>query len=175
MKKCTLLPSAVPSHGDSKNSANQKRNIPQKRNRIMNSALGSKKKPRQQTETRHRPSACVGIDLHKKTPYKLRSKTHKETSCPTKKIRNTVISIRREFACIPRDARCVIESSSVRYEVFRFIRDGLGYEMILSNPAQTNAAAASKKKTDKVDARILADSLSGGRIYRRITCQTRRS
>ena len=84
-----------------------------------------------------------------------------------KKIRNTVMSIRREFACIPRDARCVIESSSVWYEAFRFIRDDLGYDVILSNPAQTKAIAASKKKTGKVDAHILTDLLRG--IHRRIT------
>ena len=50
------------------------------------------------------------------------------------------------------------------YEVFRFIRDDLGYEVVLSNPAQTKAIASSKKKTDKVDAHILADLLRGGYI-----------
>ena len=35
---------------------------------------------------------------------------------------------------------------------------------MLSNPAQTKAIAASKKKTDKVDAHILADLLRGGYV-----------
>ena len=55
------------SRGDSKSSANQKKNIPQKRNRAMNNTSGSKKKSRRQTKTKHRPSAYVGIDLHKNT------------------------------------------------------------------------------------------------------------
>ena len=150
------------SRGDGKNSANQKRNIQQKRNRIMNNTSGSKK-PRKQTRTARRPSAYVGIDLHKKT-LQVEVQDPKGNVLSNKKIRNTVMSIRREFAYIPKGARCVIESSSVWYEVFRFIRDDLGYEMILSNPAQTKAIAASKKKTDKVDAHILADLLRGGYI-----------
>ena len=48
--------------------------------------------------------------------------------------------------------------------MFRFIRDDLGYEVILSNPAQTKAIAASKKKTDKIDAHVLVDLLRGGYI-----------
>ena len=74
------------------------------------------------------------------------------------------MSMRREFTCIPRDVKCVIESSSVWYEMFRFVRYDLGYDVILSNPAQTKAIAASKKKTDKIDAHILADLLRGGYI-----------
>lgn len=81
-----------------------------------------------------------------------------------KKIRNTVVSIHREFTCMPRDARCVIESSSVWYEVFKFIRDDLGYDVMLSNPAQTKVIAVSKKKTGKIDACILADLFRGGYI-----------
>ena len=80
------------------------------------------------------------------------------------KVQNTPATIRRAFAAIPQGSRCVIESSSVWYEVFRFIRDDLGYEVVLSNPTQTKAIAASKKKTDKVDAHILADLLRGGYI-----------
>ena len=146
---------------DGKNSANQKRNSSQKRNRIMNSTSGSKKKPRQQTKTRRRPSAYVGIDLHKKI-LQVEVQDSPGNVMHNKKIRNTVMFIRREFTCIPRDARCVIESSSVWYEVFRFIRDDLGYDVILSNPAQTKAITTSKKKTDKVDAHILTDLLRGG-------------
>ena len=129
----------------------------------MNNTTGSKRKPRQQTKTRRRPSTYVGIDLHKKT-LQVEVQDSQGSVMHNKKIKNTVMSIRREFACIPRDARCVIESSSVWYEVFRFIRDDLGYDVILSNPAQTKAIAASKKKTDKIDAHILTDLLRGGYI-----------
>ena len=85
-----------------------------------------------------------------------------------RKVQNTPATIRRAFAAIPQGALCVIESSSVWYEVFRFIRDDLGYEVILSNPAQTKAIAASKKKTDKIDAHAPGRPSQGG-IHRRIS------
>ena len=92
------------SRGDSKNSANQKRNSPQKRSRTMNNTSSSKKKPRQQAKTRRRPSAYVGIDLHKKT-LQVEVQDSKGNVMHNKKIRNTVMSIRREFVRIPRDVR----------------------------------------------------------------------
>ena len=52
---------------DSKNNVNQKKNSPQKRNKAMNNTLSLKRNPKQQTRTVHRPSAYVGIDMHKKT------------------------------------------------------------------------------------------------------------
>ena len=131
-----LLLRAVPKAVEiAKTAPTKKKDIPQKRNRTMNNTSGSKKKPRQQTKTKRRPSAYVEIDLHKKT-LQIEVQDSQENVMYNKKIRNTALSIRREFACIPRDVRCIIESSSVWYEVFRFIRDDLGYEMILSNPAR---------------------------------------
>ncbi len=110
-----------------------------------------------------RPPAYVGIDLHKKT-LQIEIQDPDGNVISNSKVQNTPATIRRAFASIPEGARCVIESSSVWYEVFRFIRDDLGYEVILSNPAQTKAIAASKKKTDKIDAHTLADLLRGGYI-----------
>jgi transposase len=101
--------------------------------------------------------------LHKKT-LQIEIQNPDGNVISNSKVQNTPATIRRAFAAIPQGARCVIESSSVWYEVFRFIRDDLGYEVILSNPAQTKAIASSKKKTDKVDAHILADLLRGGYI-----------
>jgi transposase len=55
-----------------------------------------------------------------------------------------------------------MESSSVWYNTYRFLTDELGYKSVtLSNPYLTKAIAASKKKTDKIDAKILADLLRG--------------
>ena len=110
-----------------------------------------------------RPPAYVGIDLHKKT-LQIEIQDPDGNVVSNSKVQNTPATIRRAFAAIPQGSRCVIESSSVWYEVFRFIRDDLGYEVVLSNPTQTKAIAASKKKTDKVDAHILADLLRGGYI-----------
>ena len=110
-----------------------------------------------------RPPAYVGIDLHKKT-LQVEVQDPDGVVVSNRKVQNTPTAIRREFASIPQDTLCVMESSSVWYERFRFIRDDLGYDTVLSNPAQTKAIAASKKKTDKVDAHILADLLRGGYI-----------
>ena len=81
------------------------------------------------------------------------------------KVENTHESIRKHFTDIPIHANIVMESSSVWYNTYRFLTDELGYKnVILSNPYLTKAIAASKKKTDKIDARILADLLRGGYI-----------
>ena len=110
------------------------------------------------------PLAYVGIDLHKKT-------LQVEVQDPDGNCR--IQPQGAEYAggdsqeSLPpyHKTPCAsFESSSVWYEVFRFICDDLGYDVILSNPVQTKAIAASKKKTDKVDAHILADLLRGGYV-----------
>ncbi len=80
------------------------------------------------------------------------------------RVDNNDDEIRETFAKIPKNAKCVMESSSVWYGLFRFISDSLKRDVILSNPFETKAIATSKKKTDKVDAQILADLLRGGYI-----------
>ncbi len=75
------------------------------------------------------------------------------------RVSNNDDEIREIFAGIPENAKCVMESSSVWYGLFRFISDTLKRDVILSNPFETRAIATSKKKTDKVDAQILADLL----------------
>ena len=42
--------------------------------------------------------------------------------------------------------------------------DVLGLDVISSNPYQTKAMESSKKKTDKIDAKILVELLRGGYI-----------
>lgn len=39
-----------------------------------------------------------------------------------------------------------------------------GFDIILSNPIKTKAIASAKIKTDKIDAKILADLLKGGYV-----------
>ena len=43
--------------------------------------------------------------------------------------------------------------------MYRCITDVLGHDIISSNPYQTKAMESLKKKTDKIDAKILADLL----------------
>jgi len=66
------------------------------------------------------------------------------------KIDNTAEDVRREFARIPGSARCVMESSSVWYGLFRFVADELNMDVILSNPFETRAIAVSKKTTGMI-------------------------
>ena len=80
-------------------------------------------------------------------------------------------SVRRFFSQFPRNGtRCVMESSSVWYGLYRYMTDTLGLEVILSNPYQTKAIAASKKKTDRVDARILTCRPVPGRLHSAVPC-----
>jgi transposase len=55
-----------------------------------------------------------------------------------------------------------MESSSTWYHVYRFLSKK--YNVILSNPVKTKAIASAKIKTDKINARALADLLRGGYI-----------
>ena len=66
-----------------------------------------------------------------------------------------------------------MESSSVWKAPFFHVRDKLGLHVELTNPYTTKLIAESKK-TDKVDARVLADMGRGG--YRwRATCRPGRA
>ena len=47
-------------------------------------------------------------------------------------MRNSLSSLRRKFEEINEDAKCAV-SSSVRYEVFRFICDDLGHDVVVSD------------------------------------------
>ena len=56
------------------------------------------------------------------------------------------------------DTRIVLESSSVWYGVYRHIQEA-GFDVTLSNPVQTKAITYAKIKTDKRDAKTLAELL----------------
>ena len=100
----------------------------------------------------------VGIDLHRDT-LQIAVVDGDGKILREARIVNDFDAIRSFFSKVPRDrARCVVESSSVWYAVYRFI-EGMGFDMILSNPLQTALIAKSKNKTDKVDARRLAELL----------------
>ena len=128
----------------------KKNNVKRKTNKI----IGTK---------RIKHMTYVGIDLHKEF-LQVEAMDDKGSILFNKKIQNTHDAIRKAFSILPKSSKLVIESSSVWYGVFKFIRDELGFDVILSNPYHTKAIAASKKKTDKIDAHILADLLRGGYI-----------
>ena len=100
----------------------------------------------------------VGIDLHKRT-LQIAVVDGAGTIFEEAKILNDFDAIRALFLPLPRDrSRCVVESSSMWYAVYRFI-EGMGFDIVLSNPTQTALIAKSKNKNDKVDARRLAELL----------------
>ena len=132
------------------------RNVPSKKKKIV------KKQIRQGSSK----SMFVGMDLHKKFLQVAIMDDKGNVSC-NDKVENTHKSIKKYFAKkkILLSANIVMESSSVWYDTYRFLTDDLGYKNVaLSNPYLTKAIASSKKKTDKVDAKILADLLRGGYI-----------
>jgi len=143
---------------------NRERNLDGTKNTISGKKHSSKRKAKKIIRTRKTKSMTyVGIDLHKEF-LQVEAMDDNGNVLFNEKIQNTRNDIRKAFSIIPKNSKCVIESSSVWYGVFRFIRDELHLDVILSNPYHTKAIAASKKKTDKIDAHILADLLRGGYI-----------
>ena len=80
-----------------------------------------------------------------------------------KNISSSLGVLKKELARMPKDTQ-VIESSSVPGPSTTAWRTILVLDVILSNPYKTRLIAESKKKTDKVDAFILADMLRGGYV-----------
>ena len=119
--------------------------------------------PKKQIRDKARDIMYVGIDLHKQF-LQVAVMNNKGRVTRNVKVKNTQEAIKQAFRKIPLSAKVVMESSSVWYGVYRFMTDELGYDVVLSNPYLTKAIAASKKKTDKIDVKILADLLRGGYI-----------
>ena len=122
--------------------------------------------PKKQIRSKATNNMYVGIDLHKKFLLVVVMDNDGKI-LQNKKVDNTHQSIKKHFADIPLYASIVIESSSVWYDTYRFLTDKLGYKVTLSNLYLTKAIAASKKKTGKIDVKMLADLLCGGYI---VTC-----
>ena len=120
------------------------------------------------TLRRKRGTVYVGLDLHKNT-IQMAAVDQKGTLLCNYKFQHTREDVDSEVSKMPKNAKYVIESSSVWKDTFHFMRDELGLDVILSNPYTTKLIAESKKKTDKVDAAILADMLRGG-IHSRVSC-----
>ncbi len=102
----------------------------------------------------------VGLDLHKET-IQIAVVDKDGTMLLNKKIFNPHAILEAELAHMPKNAQYVMESSSVWEGVYNFMTRDLGLDVVLSNPYKTKLIAESKKKTDKVDAFILADMLRG--------------
>ena len=102
----------------------------------------------------------VGIDLHKKNAQ-IAAADERGKILMNRKIPHTREAIRYETLHLPKHAKYVIESSSVWEGTYCYMTEELGLNVIVSNPYMTLLIAKSKKKTDKVDAAVLADMLRG--------------
>ena len=101
----------------------------------------------------------VGIDLHKKNA-RMTAVDERGKILMNRKIPHTREVIRYEALHLPKHVRYAIESSSVWEDTYRYMTEELGLNVIVSNPYMTLLIAKSKK-TDKVDAAVLADMLRG--------------
>ncbi len=109
------------------------------------------------------PEYFVGIDLHKQF-MQVALMDSVGTTLQNKRIECDFKKAARELAKLPAGAKYVMESSSVWYGMYKLLTEKMGLDVMLSNPLATKRIAESKKKTDKVDAVILADLLRGGYI-----------
>lgn len=62
-----------------------------------------------------------------------------------------------------KDSKIALESSSCWQYVYDYLADA-GYDVVLANPSRVRLIAESRKKTDKHDAKILADLLRMNRL-----------
>lgn len=105
----------------------------------------------------------VGMDVHRDT-VQVAARERDGMLVLEEKVGREWKDIEGICARMPKRARYVMESSSVSHGLYRFMSVELGLDVVMSNPYQTKAIAASKKKTDKVDAAVLSDLLRGGYI-----------
>lgn len=109
----------------------------------------------------------VGADLHKKTI----------TLCVVKKVRGgTTVVDRKRFACRPSEPIAAYLStlgkfkitveSTIGYEWFVQLSDSVDgcNQVVVAHPGKMRVIAESTRKTDKIDAQILADFLAHGMI-----------
>ena len=105
-------------------------------------------------KTREEQKIFFGLDLHKKF-LQVAAVDQEGNLLMNRKIENDFGIIEREFSAFPKNAKYVLESSSVWYDVYRKLAGNLGLDVILSNPYLTRLIAKSKKKTDRFDAHAL--------------------
>jgi len=109
-------------------------------------------------------SMFVGMDLHKNY-LQIAVMNEEGRVLRNSKIDNNLRQISRFFDDVNNDkAHVVMESSSVWYNIYRYLSEERSFDVVLSNPVKTRAIASAKIKTDKLDAVKLADLLRGGYI-----------
>ena len=102
----------------------------------------------------------VGMDLHKNY-LQIAVMNEEGRVLRNSKIDNNLRQISSFFDDVNNDkAHVVLESSSVWYNVYRYLSEERSFDVVLSNPVKTRAIASAKIKTEKLDAVKLTDLLS---------------
>ena len=115
------------------------------------------------TLRRRRGMLYAGLDVHKMS-IQVAVLDAKGTILLNERIAHTPEAVRGMAGRLPAHTRYVMESSSVWEGTYRLMTEEMGLDVTLSNPLTTLLIAKSKKKTDKVDAVVLADMHRGDYI-----------
>ena len=115
-------------------------------------------------KTKEEQKTFFGLDLHKKF-LQVAAVDQKGNLLMNKRVENDFGVIEQEFSAFPKNAKHVLESSSVWYGVYQKLVRDLDLDVVMSNPYLTRLIAKSKKKADRFDAHALADLLRGGYIH----------
>jgi transposase len=106
----------------------------------------------------------IGMDLHKNF-LQIAIMDNYGNVLENSKIDNNHQKIDDFFKNVkPDNTKVVMETSSVWYDTYLYLTDKKKLDVVLSNPIKTKAIASAKIKTDKVDAKVLADLLRGGYV-----------
>ena len=114
-------------------------------------------------KTREEQKVFFVLDLHKKF-LQVAAADQDGSLLMNKRVENDFGIIEQKFSAFPKNAKYALESSSMRYGVYRKLAGNLGLDVILPNPYLTRLIAKSKKKIGRFDARTLADR-SRQRVY----------
>lgn len=99
---------------------------------------------------------CVGLDIHKKFIYCYAMDNEGELLFE-KKVNNDPYELDKFFTRISKDSKIALESCSCWEYVYDYLIDKGFTNVQLANPSRVGLIISSKKKTDRHDAKALAD------------------
>ena len=94
---------------------------------------------------REEQKVFFGLDLHKKF-LQVAAVDQEGNLLMNKRVENDFGIIEQEFSAFPKNAKYVLESSSVWYGVYQKLVGDLGLDVVLSNPYLTRLIAKSKRR-----------------------------
>jgi len=105
---------------------------------------------------------CIGVDHHKQ--YSLMTVLDEAgQEIKTGRMLNQRAEVERFLGGLEGEVKAVIEAGMASFEMADLLKE-MGMEVTIAHPAKVKAIASARIKTDKRDARILADLLRAGLI-----------